>query len=170
MEPLKRDRFIPEFQVISNNVHIGEDSRIGSFVNLYGCTIGNSCTVGSFVEIQSDVHVGNRCKIGSHTFICSGVDIEDDVFIGHNVSFINDRYPTSTTIGGMVKGPNDWKLERTLIRRGASIGTGATIMCGITIEANSIIGAGAVVTSDTEPGQTYIGNPARILNLDSKTK
>ena len=170
MEPAKKDSFIPEFQVISNNVHIGEDSRISSFVNLYGCSIGNSCTIGSFVEIQSDVHVGNRCKIGSHSFICSGVDIEDDVFIGHNVSFINDRYPTSTTEGGLVKGPNDWKLERTLVRRGASIGTGATIMCGITIAANSIIGAGAVVTKDTKPGQTYVGNPARILNLDSTIK
>ena len=166
MEPINRVVFQPQYQVISNNVHIGEDSRISSFVNLYGCTIGNSCTVGSFVEIQSDVRIGNRCKIGSHTFICSGVDIEDDVFIGHNVSFINDRYPTSTTKGGLVKGPSDWKLERTLIRRGVSIGTGATIMCGITVEANSIIGAGAVVTTNTEPGKTYIGNPARILNLE----
>lgn len=170
MEPTNRERFIPEYQVISENVIIGEESRISSFVNLYGCTIGNSCTIGSFVEIQSYVHIGDRCKIGSHTFICSGVDIEDDVFIGHNVSFVNDRYPKSTTDDGIVKGPNDWNLERTLIRRGASIGTGATIMCGITIGVNSIIGAGAVVTKDTEPGQTYIGNPARIYNLDSKLK
>lgn len=160
MEPNARRPFSPQYQIISDDVRIGTNSRISSFVNLYGCTIGSHTTIGSFVEIQSDVIVGDRCKIGSHTFVCSGVEIEDDVFIGHNVSFINDRHPAAVTNGGAPKGPADWFLERTIVRRGASIGTGATIMCGLTIGVGSVVGAGAVVTRDVPAGATFVGNPA----------
>jgi len=162
MEPNVRRPFTAHHQMISEDVRIGVESRISSFVNLYGCTIGSRTTIGSFVEIQSDASIGDRCKVGSHTFICSGVKIEDDVFIGHNVSFINDRHPSTTTDAGSPRGPADWHLERTIVQRGASIGTGATIMCGITIGAGSVIGAGAVVTRDVPDGATFVGNPARI--------
>lgn len=161
MEPNARRPFSPQYQIISDDVRIGAHSRISSFVNLYGCTIGSHTTIGSFVEIQSDVIVGDRCKIGSHTFVCSGVEIEDDVFIGHNVSFINDRHPTAVTNSGAPKGPTDWLHERTVVQRGASIGTGATIMCGLTIGSGSVVGAGAVVTRDVPAGMTFVGNPAR---------
>lgn len=160
MEPNARRPFSPQYQIISDDVRIGAGSRIGSFVNLYGCTIGSHTTIGSFVEIQSDVIMGDRCKIGSHTFVCSGVEIEDDVFIGHNVSFINDRHPAAVTSSGAPQGPADWFLERTVVRRGASIGTGATIMCGLTIGVGSVVGAGAVVTRDVPAGATFVGNPA----------
>lgn len=161
MKPNARRPFSPLYQVISDDVRIGIGSRISSFVNLYGCTIGSGTTIGSFVEIQSDVTVGDRCKIGSHTFICSGVEIEDDVFIGHNVSFINDRHPSAVTDSGTPKGPEDWLFERTVVRCGASIGTGSTIMCGLTIGAGSVVGAGAVVTRDIPSGATFVGNPGR---------
>jgi acetyltransferase-like isoleucine patch superfamily enzyme len=161
MDPIARRPFSPLYQVISNDVRIGIGARIGSFVNLYGCTIGSDTTIGSFVEIQSDVIVGDRCKIGSHTFVCSGVEIEDDVFVGHNVSFTNDRHPAAVTDKGAPMGPADWHLERTVVRRGASIGSGATILCGLTIGLGSVVGAGAIVTRDIPAGATFVGNPAR---------
>jgi|SRR5579875_1781124 len=144
------------------NVTLGQGVVIRDFVNLYGCSIGDNSKVGTFVEIQSDVTIGRNVKVSSHTFICSGVTIEDDVFIGHNVSFINDRYPRSTT-AGRLQTEADWDLERTVIKQGASIGTSATILCGVTVGEGAIVGAGSVVTRDVPPRTVVIGNPARAV-------
>ncbi|MGI9104813.1 MAG: acyltransferase [Pyrinomonadaceae bacterium] len=152
-----------EFCVIADDVVLGRDVRIYSFVNLYGCEIGDETRVGTFVEIQRGARVGARCKISSHTFICEGVEIEDEVFIGHGVQFINDRYPRATTPDGTPQTEANWALERTIIRRGASVGTGATILGGIEIGARAIIGAGAVVTRDVPAGSIVAGNPAKII-------
>jgi acetyltransferase-like isoleucine patch superfamily enzyme len=153
----------PEFCRIAPDVCLGKDVKIYGFVNLYGCEIGDECKIGAFVEITRGVKVGRRVKISSHTFICEGVTIEDEVFVGHNVSFINDRYPRSTNIDGSLQMPEDWKMEHTLVKRRASIGTGSTILCGITIGENAIVGAGSVVTRDVPDNAVAAGNPARIL-------
>ena len=152
-----------EFCVIADDVVLGRDVRIYNFVNLYGCEVGDETRIGTFVEIQKGARVGARCKISSHTFICEGVEIEDEVFVGHGVQFINDRYPRATRADGTPQTEADWTLERTRVHRGASIGTGAVVLGGIEIGARATVGAGAVVTRDVPPGATVAGNPARIL-------
>jgi dTDP-4-amino-4,6-dideoxygalactose transaminase/acetyltransferase-like isoleucine patch superfamily enzyme len=153
----------PPFAQISENVVLGKDVRLSGFCNLYGCLIGDECRIGPFVEVQCDAQLGKRVKVQSHTFICSGVMIEDEVFVGHGVMFINDRYPRSTTTSGTVKGGADWVCERTVIQRRASIGSNATILCGVTVGEGAIVGAGSVVTRDVPPYTVVAGNPARIL-------
>lgn len=148
----------PEFARIAPDVRLGRDVRLNAFVNLYGCTIGDGCMIGTFVEIQRDVVLGPRCRIQSHSFLCSGVALEADVFVGHGVMFINDRHPT---VAAALDG--SWKLERCLVRRGASIGSGALVFGGVTIGENAVIGAGAVVTRDVPAGATVAGIPARVL-------
>jgi len=152
-----------EFCAIADDVKLGRDVQIYNFVNLYGCEIGDETRIGTFVEIQKGARVGARCKISSHTFICEGVRLEDEVFIGHGVQFINDRYPRATAPDGTPQTEAHWTLERTVVRRGASIGTGATILGGIEIGSGSIVGAGSVVTRDVPAGATVAGNPARVL-------
>ena len=151
-----------KYQRISADVKIGQGVILRDFVNLYGCEIGDNTRIGTFVEIQRGAKIGRNCKISSHTFICEGVTIEDDVFIGHNVSFINDRFPHATT-DGHLQTEADWTLETTLVKRGASIGTSATILCGVVIGESAIVGAGSVVTHDVPPGALVAGNPARLL-------
>lgn len=148
---------------IADDVKLGNGVKLSKFINLYGCEIGDETKVGAFVEIQKNATVGKRCKISSHTFICEGVLIEDNVFIGHGVTFINDTYPRATTPNGSLKTEADWKVERTLIRRGASIGSGSTILCNVTVGENAIVGAGSVVTKDVPPNSVVAGNPARFL-------
>lgn len=147
------------------NAQLGEGVSIRDFVNLYGCAIGDNSKIGTFVEIQEGAVIGKNVKVSSHTFICTGVTIEDDVFVGHNVSFINDRYPRST-VDGRLQTADDWVCTPTLVKRGASIGTSATILCGITIGEGAIIGAGSVVTRDVLPGTTVVGNPARVVRRE----
>jgi len=144
-------------------VKLGRDVRIFDFVNLYGCEIGDESKIGAFVEIQKGARIGRRVKVSSHTFICEGVEIEDHAFIGHGVVFINDRYPRATTESGELQTEQDWKVVRTIVRRGASIGSGSTILCGLEIGAGAIVGAGSVVTKDVPPGTIVAGNPARVL-------
>lgn len=150
-------------QLIAPDVKLGKNVRIFGFTNLYGCELGDDVKVGTFVEIQKGARIGNRCKISSHTFICEGVVIEDEVFIGHNVTFINDLYPRATTDGGQLQTEADWKCVSTTVRRGASIGSGATLLCGITVGEGAIIGAGSVVTKDVPAGAVVAGNPAKLL-------
>ena len=152
-----------QFCVIAPDVKLGRDIRIFNFVNLYGCEIGDGSRIGSFVEIQKGARVGRNCKISSHTFICEGVTIEDEVFVGHNVTFINDKYPRATSVNGTLQTDADWKAVPTVVKRGASIGSGATLLCGVTIGERAIVGAGAVVTADVLPGATVAGNPARAI-------
>ena len=147
--------------VISSDVILGDDVKIFSFVNLYGCTVDDRTKIGTFVEVQKGVIIGKDCKISSHSFICEGVTIEDQVFIGHNVTFINDKYPMSTNLDGSMKGDEDWECIPTLVKKSASIGSGSTIMCGITIGENAVIGAGSVVTKDVLKGETVAGVPAK---------
>jgi acetyltransferase-like isoleucine patch superfamily enzyme len=142
---------------------LGRNVRPHGFVNLYGCEIGDDVKIGTFVEIQKGVKIGNRCKISSHTFICEGVTLEDEVFVGHNVTFTNDRYPRATNGNGQLQTDADWACIRTLVKRGASIGSGATLLCGITIGENAMIGAGSVVTRDVPPDTVVAGNPARVV-------
>jgi len=153
---------MPDFRSIAPDVKLGTDVYLGQFINLYGCTIGDHTKIGAFVEIQKNALVGNRCKISSHTFICEGVTIEDEVFVGHGVVFINDAYPRATA-GGRLQTETDWKVEPTLVKRGASIGSGAVILSNVTIGEGAIVGAGAVVTKDVPPRAIVAGNPARIL-------
>ena len=152
-----------QFCVIAPDVKLGRDVSIYNFVNLYGCEIGDGSRVGSFVEIQKGARVGRNCKISSHTFICEGVTIEDEVFVGHHVTFINDKYPRATSVNGTLQTDADWKVVPTVVKRGASIGSGATLLCGVTIGERAIVGAGAVVTADVPPGATVAGNPARAV-------
>jgi len=151
----------PSCQLIAPDVKLGANVCIRDFTNLYGCEIGDDVKIGTFVEIQKGVKIGNRCKISSHTFICEGVTLEDDVFIGHNVTFTNDRYPRATNGNGRLQTDADWACIHTLVKRGASIGSGTTLLCGITIGENAMIGAGSVVTKDVPPSVVVAGNPAR---------
>ncbi|MBS1513765.1 MAG: N-acetyltransferase [Bacteroidetes bacterium] len=143
------------------DVKLGKDVVINDFVNLYGCTIGDNSKIGPFVEVQKNSLIGKNCKISSHTFICEGVEIEDNVFIGHNVTFINDRYPRAVNEDGSLKTEADWKLEKTYVKKGASIGSSSTILCGITIGENAVVGAGSIVTKDVKPDTIVAGNPAK---------
>jgi acetyltransferase-like isoleucine patch superfamily enzyme len=157
-----------EFARVAPDVKLGQNVKIYAFVNLYGCEIGDDTRIGTFVEIQKGSLIGNRVKISSHTFICEGVTIEDEVFIGHGVMFINDKYPRATTGAGQLQTEADWTCTPTLIKRGASIGSNATILCGVTVGENAIVGAGSVVTRDVPPGAVVAGNPARIIrNIES---
>lgn len=153
---------------IAADVVLGENVKLSKFVNLYGCHVGDDTKIGAFVEIQKNARVGRRCKISSHTFICEGVTIEDEVFIGHGVTFINDTYPRAT-VDGQLQTEADWRVERTLIKRGASIGSGATILSKVTVGENAIVGAGSVVTRDVPANAVVAGNPARFLRTAIKT-
>ena len=159
-----------DYQCISSDVRLGRDVRLSKFINLYGCEIGDDTKIGAFVEIQKNASVGKFCKISSHTFVCEGVCIEDNVFIGHGVKFINDSYPRATTAEGSLQTEADWKVERTVIRKGASIGSGATILSNISIGEHALVGAGSVVTKDVPPNAIVAGNPARILRYIEETK
>jgi UDP-2-acetamido-3-amino-2,3-dideoxy-glucuronate N-acetyltransferase len=156
-------------QKIAPDVKLGRDVKIYDFVNLYGCTIGDNSKVGTFVEVQKGARIGANCKISSHTFICEGVTIEDDVFVGHNVTFINDRFPRATS-EGRLQTEADWICVPTLIKRGASIGSSATILCGVTIGENAIVGAGSVVTKDVPADTVVAGNPAQALRKVNQEK
>ncbi len=149
--------------IIAPDVKLGKNVKLFSFVNLYGCEIGDNTKIGAYVEVQKNAVVGQNCKISSHTFICEGVHIEDNVFIGHNVTFINDLYPRATTSEGKMQSDEDWKVIPTFVRKGASIGSSATILAGVTIGENAIIGAGAVVTKDVPSSTIVAGNPAKVL-------
>lgn len=151
-----------EFCRVSPDVKLGKDVKIFAYANLYGCSIGDNTKVGTFVEVQKNAFIGKNCKISSHTFICEGVTVEDDVFIGHNVTFINDMYPRSTIEGGL-QTEADWKVVSTFIRKGASVGSSATILAGVTVGEGAIVGAGAVVTKDVPPWTIVAGNPAKVL-------
>ncbi len=151
------------FLRVAPDVKLGRDVRLFGFVNLYGCEIGDESKVGTFVEIQKGARIGKRCKISSHTFVCEGVTIEDGVFVGHSVTFINDLYPRATATGGNLQTEADWECRPTVVKEGASIGSGATILCGVTIGEGAIVGAGSVVTKDVPPRGVVAGNPARLL-------
>jgi acetyltransferase-like isoleucine patch superfamily enzyme len=155
-----------QHQLIAPDVKLGQNVRIQEFVNLYGCEIGDDTRIGTFVEVQKGARIGERCKISSHTFVCEGVIIEAEVFVGHGVTFINDRYPKATALSGRLQTEADWSCQTTVVRRGASIGSGATLLGGITVGENAIVGAGSVVTADVPPGTTVAGNPARILSSE----
>lgn len=154
---------------IADDVRLGRDVVMHAFVNLYGCEIGDQTRIGCFVEIQRGVKVGERCKISSHSFLCEGVTLEDEVFVGHGVMFTNDRWPRAADAEGRLLGDGDWKLLRTTVRRGASIGSGCTILGGLVIGENAMVGAGSVVTSDVAPGTTVAGNPARLIQSNKMT-
>jgi UDP-2-acetamido-3-amino-2,3-dideoxy-glucuronate N-acetyltransferase len=152
-----------EYSRIASDVRLGEDVQIFGFVNLYGCEIGDGTRIGAFVEIQRGAVVGRRCKVSSHTFICEGVTIEDECFIGHHVVFVNDRYPAAATADGRLQTKTDWKIISTRVAKRASIGSGAVVLCGLTIGEGALVGAGAVVTKDVPPHSVVAGNPARLL-------
>jgi acetyltransferase-like isoleucine patch superfamily enzyme len=152
-----------EFCRVAPDVVLGRDVKLHAFVNLYGCRVGDETRIGTFVEIQKGVRVGARCKISSHTFICEGVTLEDEVFVGHGVMFTNDRLPRATRPDGAPQTEEDWKLEATVVRRGASIGSNATILCGLEIGERAVVGAGAVVTKSVPAGAVVAGNPARVI-------
>jgi UDP-2-acetamido-3-amino-2,3-dideoxy-glucuronate N-acetyltransferase len=152
-----------EFVAIAPDVKLGKNVKLSKFINLYGCTVGDDTKIGAFVEIQKNARVGNNCKISSHTFVCEGVTIEDAVFIGHSVTFINDSYPRATTGDGQLQTEADWKVEKTLIKKGATIGSGSTILANVTVGEGAIVGAGSVVTKDVPPNAIVAGNPAKLL-------
>ena len=154
---------------IAPDVKLGRDVRLSKFINLYGCEVGDETKIGAFVEIQKNAYIGQRCKISSHTFICEGVTIEDNVFIGHGVTFINDSYPRATTPQGELQSDRDWRVERTLIKKGASVGSGSTILADVTVGENAIVGAGSVVTKDVPANGIVAGNPARLLRYVEQT-
>jgi len=160
---------VDEFLCIAPTVKLGKGVRLSKFINLYGCEIGDETKIGAFVEIQKNASVGRCCKISSHTFICEGVVIEDNVFIGHGVTFINDSYPRATTGDGSLQTEADWKVERTVIKKGASIGSGATVLSNTTVGENAIVGAGSVVTKDVPPNSIVAGNPAKVLRYIDQT-
>ena len=157
-----------DHRCISADVKLGKDVRLAPFVNLYGCEIGDYTKVGAFVEIQKNAKVGTKCKISSHTFICEGVDIEDGVFIGHSVTFINDSYPRAVTGDGQLQTEQDWVVERTVVKKGASIGSGSTILSNVVIGENAIVGAGSVVTKDVPANAIVAGNPAKLFRYITK--
>jgi acetyltransferase-like isoleucine patch superfamily enzyme len=160
---------VNEFCVIAPDVKLGNGVKLSKFINLYGCEIGDETKIGAFVEIQKNARVGRRCKISSHTFICDGVNIEDNVFVGHSVTFINDSYPRAATADGQLQTEKDWKVERTLVKKGASIGSGTTVLSNVTIGENAIVGAGSVVTRDVPANAIVAGNPARLKRfIDTK--
>lgn len=152
-----------EFNSIAVDVKLGANVKLSKFVNLYGCEIGDETKIGAFVEIQKNARIGKRCKVSSHSFICEGVDIEDNVFIGHGVTFTNDTYPRSTNSDGTLQTGADWEVRSTVVRKGASIGSGATLLCNLSVGENAIVGAGSVVTKDVPPNTIVAGNPARVL-------
>ena len=159
-----------EYLCIAPDVKLGKDVRLSSFINLYGCTIGDETKIGAFVEIQKNATIGKRCKISSHSFICEGVTLEDEVFIGHNVTFINDLFPRATDADGRLQTESDWQCIPTLVKKGASIGSSATLLCGITVGEYAIVGAGSVVTKDVPPHGVVVGNPAKVLKMLPKKK
>ncbi|MGI8605406.1 MAG: acyltransferase [Verrucomicrobiales bacterium] len=161
---------VPLYQRIAPDVQLGSNVRVHAFVNLYGCSIGDETRIGTFVEIQKGAKIGERCKISSHTFICEGVTIESEVMVGHSVTFINDRYPRATNADGKLQTEADWTCQKTVVKRGASIGSGVTLLGGITIGENAIVGAGSMVTKDVPPNTTVAGNPAKILRRDDPTR
>jgi acetyltransferase-like isoleucine patch superfamily enzyme len=161
---------VNEFVSIAPTVKLGKDVKLSKFINLYGCEIGDETKIGAFVEIQKNASVGKRCKISSHTFVCEGVEIQDHVFIGHGVTFINDSYPRATTASGELQTEADWKVERTIIGKGASIGSGSTILSNITIGENAIVGAGSVVTKNVPANAVVAGNPAKLLRYLTEEK
>jgi acetyltransferase-like isoleucine patch superfamily enzyme len=154
---------VNEFCSIAPDVKLGQGVKLSKFINLYGCQIGDDTKIGAFVEIQKNASVGRRCKISSHTFVCEGVTIEDNVFIGHGVMFINDSYPRATTPDGEIQTEQDWRVEKTIVKSGASIGSGATILSKVVIGENAIVGAGSVVTRDVPPNTIVAGNPAKMV-------
>ena len=155
---------------ISEDVRLGRDVRLSKFINLYGCAIGDNTKIGAFVEVQKNAAIGRNCKISSHTFICEGVTIEDDVFVGHGVTFVNDTYPRATAADGKLQTEADWAVEPTLVKKGASIGSGATILANVTIGEKAIVGAGSVVTKDVPPGAIVAGNPSKIIRKVESVK
>ena len=155
--------FKVEYVSISDDVKLGENVKLARFINLYGCTIGDNTKIGTFVEVQKNATIGKSCKISSHTFICEGVTIEDNVFIGHSVTFINDTFPRATASSGELQTESDWKVEPIVVKKGASVGSGATILSNVTIGENAIIGAGSVVTKNVPPKAIVAGNPAKVL-------
>ncbi len=154
-----------KFLCVAADVTLGENVSLASFINLYGCRIGDNSKIGAFVEIQKNATVGRNCKVSSHAFICEGVTIEDDVFVGHGVVFINDTYPRATNSAGALQTEADWKIEPTLVKKGASIGSGAVLLANVTIGEDAIVGAGAIVTADVPPGGVVAGNPARLVRF-----
>ena len=158
------------YRCISPDVTLGQNVKLSQFINLYGCEIGDETKIGAFVEVQKNAKIGNRCKISSHTFICEGVTIEDNVFVGHSVTFINDTYPRAANPDGALQTEADWKVETTLVKRGSSIGSGSTILSKVTIGENAIVGAGSVVTKDVPANVIVAGNPAKFLRRLDKQK